>query len=157
MQLDLGKKTLLLCFGVTIVASTAWRYRNAQWVQQFLQVDGPAKVNIKFDNGSVRDGQRTGGPRQASERQNQSSSDNAIGKLKKCLHKDEVIYTDQPCPVNARVAPVKGGSVTVVGATKTKPETQAAVEPGPKALRDALDLSGNENLREKMIERAINR
>lgn len=74
------------------------------------------------------------------------------------VHGNSTVWdTDQPCPVNARVGPIKGGSVTVVGATKTKPETQAAVEPGPKALRDALDLSGNENIRDKMMERAINR
>ena len=159
MKLDLGKKTglLVVCIGVAIVAATAWRLRNTEWLQQLLQVDGPAKVNIKFDNGSVRDVQAVRSPEQSSKRQKQPSSENAIGKPKKCLHNGEVIYTDQLCPVDARVAPITGGNVTVVGAIKTKPETPTTGEPGPKALREALDLSGNENLREKMIERAINR
>ena len=158
MKIDLSKKThlLLVCIGVAIVASTAWRHRNAQWVQQLLQVEGPAKVNIKLDNGSVRDVQPRVTSEQPSKLKNEPSSDNAIGKLKKCLLKDEVIYTDQPCPLDARVAPVKGGSVNVIGAAKATGENTNAAESGPKTLRDALDLSGNENIREKMMERAIN-
>lgn len=155
MKLDLGKKTRLLILGVgaIIVASTAWRYRNAPWIEHLLHVDGPAQVNIKFDNGSVRDVQP---PARAAPTSSSRNDQNAVGKLKKCVRKYEVIYTDQPCPVDAKVAPVKG-NVNVLGATMTKPESANSAEPGPKALRDALDLSGNNNLREQMMERVINR
>ena len=68
----------------------------------------------------------------------------------------EITYTEQACPSNAKVAPVTGGNITVVGAPKAKVERSNAVEPGPKTLRDALDLSGNENLREIMMKRVVN-
>ena len=57
MKSDLGRvvRVLFLLVGIVIAASLAWKSRNAGWVQKLLQVDGPATVNIKFDNGSVRD------------------------------------------------------------------------------------------------------
>jgi len=159
MKFDLGNavRFLFLMIGVALVASSAWKYRNAEWVQKLTQVEDPAKADIKFDNGSVRDA--TPASRMASSpivANGQGHQNNAPGVIKKCLRGKEVSYTDQACPSDAKVAPVTGGNVTSVGGTKAKTERSSAIEPGPKALRDALDLSGNQNLREKMMERVIN-
>ena len=156
MRLDFGKKThlLIVAVGIAIVASVAWRYRNAQWIKQLLLVEGPAQVNIKFDNGSVRDVKP---PPNAVTTSTNKNDQNAVGKLKKCVRKYEVIYTDQPCPVDAKLAPIKGGTVTEIKGTTPQTESANVAPQGPKALRDALDISGNNNIREQMMERSINR
>ena len=159
MKSDLGRvvRVLFLLVGIGIAASLAWKSRNAEWVQKLLQVDGPATVNIKFDNGSVRDTAPAAATASTPTRvKDQGSQNNAPGVIKKCLRGKEITYTDQVCPADAKVAPVTGGNVTVVGAPKAKVERSNTAEPGPKALRDALDLSSNENIREKMMERAVN-
>ncbi len=159
MNFDLAKaiRFLLLLIGIVIFASITWKFRNAEWIQKLLQVDDPATVNIKFDNGSARDNPPAATIASAPARaQEQGSQNNAPGVIKKCLRGREITYTDQICPSDAKVAPVTGGNVTVVGTPKAKAERSNAAEPGPKALRDALDLSGNVNIREKMMDRAVN-
>ena len=159
MNFDLNKaiRFLFLIIGIAIVASITWKSRNAEWIQMLLQVDAPEKVNIKFDNGSVRDNLPAGSTAVSPNRtKDHGAQNNAPGVVKKCLRGKEITYTDQVCPSDANVAPVTGGNVTVVGTPKAKVERSNTFEPGPKALRDALDLSGNENLREKMMERIAN-
>lgn len=159
MWLDPGKKThlLILGVGVAMVAATAWRYRSAQWLQQLTQVDGPTQVNIKFDNGSVRDKPLGDNTEATANPTPQRSQENALGKVKKCLRGKEVIYTDQPCALDAKAAPIQGGSFTVMESAAAKTQGTSSRQPGPKALRDALDISGDDKLRDKMMERVINR
>jgi len=55
---------------------------------------------------------------------------------------------------------VSGGNVTVLPSINPKPLRQpegAQAPSGRSTLQDALDLNGNDNIRDKMMERAINR
>jgi hypothetical protein len=77
------------------------------------------------------------------------------GQLKKCVIKDKVTYTDQECPMGTKVAPINSGTVVVLESQKPKTKDAQSTQGGQKVLRDALDISGGENLKDKMIDRAI--
>lgn len=140
---------------VVVIGRMAWDHRNDGWIQKFLRPDGPAKVDIRFDNGSIRDAAVIlGQPPGAS---NNRVVENTPGLLKKCVRGREVVYTDQLCPTGATVTAVNGGNVTVLDANKPKKEERITSQDRRTSLRDALDLSGNENIRDKMMERAINK
>jgi hypothetical protein len=141
---------LLIGVATLLLASAGWRHRNDAWVQDLLRPSLPASASIRFDNGSFKDGQA-----QIMHSPTNDSALNTVGKLKKCTSPRGVVYTDQICPSGSKPAPVNGGNVTVVDSGTTKTETAQSKTDAPKALRDALDLSGNDNLREKMMERAV--
>lgn len=147
---------VLIMLVLVVLVSVGWRHRNDAWVQGLLRPAAPVKA-IQFDNGSVRaplpyadeDGNAAA---------QQQAQNNLPGILKKCVRKSKVVYTDQPCPDGFSAERVSGDKVTVMesGAKPPNP-TQAAPADARKTLHDALDLSGNENLKDKMMERAINR
>ena len=145
---------LLIGLATLVLGSTGWRHRNDAWVQDLLRPAGPAVTSIRFDNGSIRDNQPLA-PRNAAA----DSALNTAGKLKKCNGPHGVIYTDQICPSGSKAEAVNGGNVTVIDSGASKTDTAAKADAsktdGPKTLRDALDLSGNNNLREKMVDRAV--
>jgi hypothetical protein len=140
---------------VVVAGNVAWIHRNDDWIQKFIRPDGAAKVDIRFDNASIRDAVVILGqpPSTSSNR----AVENTPGTMKKCLLGREVVYTDQPCPAGATVAAVNGGNVTLLDANKPKKDERSPSQDRNTSLRDALDLSGNENIREKMMERAINK
>ena len=110
-------------------------------------------MNIQFDNGTVREAPVPASPASAASAQ---VFEGEPGKLKKCLRGNTVTYTDQNCPPGTKAAAVTGGNVTVVPSEKPKPAARdAAANNSRNTLRDALDLSGNDNIRDKMMERAI--
>lgn len=140
---------------VLILGKVGWSHRGDDWVQNLLRPSDVAKP-IKFDNGSVRDA-AVAPLSQASREAMNIPANNEPGKLKKCLVATKVIYTDQVCPAGAIVAPVNGGNVVVLDAQKSSVNAndKAAAQQGRKTLRDALDLSGGDDLKAKMMERAI--
>jgi hypothetical protein len=158
MDSYVGRAVRYVLMGIVILAMgrLAWQHKNDAWIQTLFRPDGPAKMVIQFDNGSVRDAGTLPGGKPAESAGN-TAQENTPGKLKKCLKGNEVIYTDNLCPVGTKVAAVDGGNVTVLGGSPPKPKVSGASHDGPKSLRDALDLSGNENIKDKMMERAINK
>lgn len=128
---------------IVVLAKITWSHRHDDWVLHLLRPQGPAKIDIKFDNGSVRD--LTGTVRKV-------KSD--VGQVKKCLLKGKVTYTDQKCPAGAQVASVNGGTVSVVNASTPNAKEATSTPSAQKTLHDALDLSGGENLKERMMEQA---
>ena len=137
-----------------VVGMTAWRHRDDAWVQALWRPEAPPKP-VVFDNGSVRDSAVRMPPQPKAE-----GPDNLPGQMKKCIKGKQVVYTELPCDAGAKVAAVTGGNVTVVPSDTPKPATQpqgAQAAAGRSNLHDALDLNGNDNLRDKMMERAINR
>ena len=155
MWLFLGKRTkvALLILLVVIIGKLAWSHRQDDWVQQWWYLQAPEKARFEFDNGSVRDTHRASDGLQ----DKPSSELNEAGKLKKCLTEFKVIYTDKVCPPGAKVAAVTGGSVVVLDSGKPKATDDKVAQGGQARLRDALDISVDENLRAKMQERAMNR
>lgn len=147
-------RTLLVGFAVLAVASTAWRYRHYEWVQGLLRPGGAGGAPILFDNGSVRDA----AARHAASGTDQGlAAENEPGKLKKCLRGKEVLYTDQACGPGARVAAIEGGNVTVLPSHQGAAKAPERADPptGRRTLRDALDVSGNSEFRDRVMERSI--
>lgn len=147
-------KFVLAGLVVLVLGKFAWSHRGDDWVVKLLQHQGLTKSEIKFDNGSVRDAAVANEPPAASAVAR--SVKNEAGQLKKCVTAGKITYTDQVCPVGAKVAAVSGGNVAVLEAHKPKANVNAAAPGGQKALRDALDISGGEDLKHKMMERAVN-
>lgn len=147
-------KFVLAGLVVLVLGKFAWNHRGDDWVANLLRPHGRATQEIKFDNGSVRDAAVANAPSVAPDAAARSVK-NEAGQLKKCVAAGKVTYTDQVCPVGAKVAAVNGGSVVVLEAQKSKAQHNAAAPGGQKALRDALDISGGEDLKNKMIERAV--
>lgn len=75
------------------------------------------------------------------------------GELRKCVKDGQVTYANVDCPAGSQAQAVTGGTVTVVPGTPVpKP---AAASSGPSALHKALDVTRDDSLRDKMVERQI--
>lgn len=75
------------------------------------------------------------------------------GGLRKCVKGQETLYTNDKCPSGYRDLAVTAGAVTVLPATPVpKPATASS---GPSSLHKALDLTRDDTLRDKAIERAV--
>ena len=75
------------------------------------------------------------------------------GELRKCINGQQVAYTNVECPPGFKEQAVAAAAVTVVpGTPVAKPEAAAS---GPSALHKALDISRDDTLHDKMIQRAI--
>lgn len=149
----LGRMALVVAL-VLMAAKVVWSHRE-DWVQPFFQNQPTTRPNITFDNGSVRDNAaNTPVPPQAPN--TKATVKNELGTLKKCTVGDTVVYTDQLCPSKTKVSAVNGGNLVVLQAPHpTKPAATAPT--GAQTLRDTLDVSTPNNLKEKMMERAVNR
>ena len=75
------------------------------------------------------------------------------GELRKCVKDGQVTYANVDCPAGSQAQGVTGGTVTVVPGTPVpKP---AAASSGQSALHKALDVTRDDSLRDKMVERQI--
>ena len=75
------------------------------------------------------------------------------GELRKCVNGQQVSYTNVECPPGFKAQAVAAAAVTVVpGTPVAKPDAAAS---GPSALHKALDISRDDTLHDKMIQRAI--
>lgn len=131
---------VLFIFGAACVAlSVAWSYR-AKLTEAAAPVLPPKP--IVFDNGSIRE----------SPTYRQLKAHEAPGGLRKCLHRNgEVTYSNMPCEANQRTAPVSGDRYSVVEVPKP-----AASTPAQQRLHQALDLKRDPQLRERIMDNAIN-
>lgn len=75
------------------------------------------------------------------------------GPLRKCVKGGEVTYSNVECPAGAQVKAVTGGTVTVVAAPPSPKPSEAAS--GPTALHKALDITRDDTLRDKIMQRQI--
>lgn len=75
------------------------------------------------------------------------------GALRKCVKDGQVTYSNVDCPAGSQAQAVTGGTVTVVQGTPVpKP---AVAGSGPSALHKALDVTRDDSLRDKIMERQI--
>jgi len=130
---------------IMVALSAAWSKREQ--LQALFEPEHVAKP-IVFDNGTVRQYI----PASASEQ-----SDLPMGAMRKCMKKGEVIYTNVPCPVGHKEQPVAGPPVNVVAgqAVQTVKQPAANAYKGTSSLHDALDLSKDGQLKDRIMERAI--
>lgn len=75
------------------------------------------------------------------------------GGLRKCVKGQEVSYTNGPCPGGFVEQAVSGGTVTVLPATPAPKPSEAAS--GPTSLHKALDMTRDDTLRDKIMQRQI--
>ncbi len=131
-----------------IVAAVGWRYRDADWVRGWAR-SGPAEpVRIHFDNGTVREYLPASTP--------DAAPLAGPAGVRKCRRGSEISYVSGTCPAGSKEQPIAGGTVSVVpGAGAPKPPPAVAAGPRRSTLYDALDPSGEPNLRERAMERAI--
>ncbi len=131
---------------VLVGVSFAWGKRH--WIAEFVSPPPPPKP-IVFDNGSVRDSAPAPAP--AAE-----VTKFPPGTLRKCVRGQQVSYSNISCPPGHKESAVGGTQLTVLPAPPGAPATRAAASGnGQSRLHEALDLTRDERLRERMIEKAI--
>ncbi|MBB4845605.1 hypothetical protein HNP55_004157 [Paucibacter oligotrophus] len=137
-----------------LLLTAAWSARNSEFVRGLL---GPGEQKAKpfqFDNGTRREFPE---PVQAKPGQPPALPQ---GALRKCQRGGETVYTDVACPRGYTQAGVSGGTLNVVrdqaqAAPKAATAASGAAS-GPHArLQQALDLKPDEQLRQRIMERAI--
>lgn len=75
------------------------------------------------------------------------------GGLRKCVKGGQVTYANVECPAGSQAQAVSGGTVSVVPATPVPKPSEAAS--GPTALHRALDITRDDTLRDKIMQRQI--
>lgn len=79
-----------------------------------------------------------------------------LGGLRKCVNGQQVSYTNVECPPGHREQAVTAGAVNVVPATPVaRPAAAASSAGGQAALHRALDVAPDDQLRERLMERAV--
>ena len=76
------------------------------------------------------------------------------GGLRKCVKGQQISYTNVECPPGHQEQAVAAAPVNVLPATPVSKPAEASS--GPSSLHKALDLTRDDTLRERAIERAVN-
>lgn len=76
------------------------------------------------------------------------------GDLRKCVNGQQVSYTNTECPPGHKEQAVAAAPVTVLPATPVSKPAQPSS--APSSLHQALDLTRDDTLRDRIMERAIN-
>lgn len=145
----LSLRGLTLSAAVLIALSAAWSQRHV--FKNWLTPAGPPPKAIAFDNGTVR---QYGPPSDSTG----ASPQFMPGALRKCYRGQQVSYTDLECPPGFKEKAVAGPPVTVVASqvpAKPAAGTTADATKARTTLRDALDVSHNDNLRQQMVQRVV--
>jgi hypothetical protein len=154
---------LLAALGLlALLASVIFSLHRAGHFRAWLAgTADPKPREIVFDNGSVRDLAAPAAPG-ASAPATKLTELSPPGVMRKCVRGDRVTYSNLTCPAGFRERPIKAEPVTVVPAVRVPATPPAAAPPGqapgpnnPRSLRDALDLKPDEQLRQRMIDRAV--
>jgi hypothetical protein len=146
-------KNIFLVFLLALLLAMGWRMRHTATVQQWLhpKTSQPAQP-IQFDNGSVRQ------ERAASDTVAVAATPPRVpGTLRKCKKGSAVVYTDAACPAGTKEQALSGGSVTVLDSPKPPPQAAAGATGHGPTVRDWLGSPGEPTLREKHMERMLER
>jgi hypothetical protein len=119
-------------------------------LRSWLDTTPSIPKEIVFDNGSFRDA-----PSPAASEPTQVAL-SAPGALRKCVRGDRVTYSNLTCPPGFKERQVSSDKVTVISTDGTrKPESKVQSESAQKTLHNALDLKTDDQLRQRMIDRAV--
>ena len=142
---------------LVLAAAAAWRVAGSDAVARWWHPPAAAPRPIVFDNGSVRD--RPAAPGASAPA---AAKVSAPGVARKCLRGSVVVaYTDQPCPAGSREAAITGEVSVLDSAAGARPGAARGDVGGATGERrratvlESLDESGNQNLRDKRMERMI--
>jgi len=135
---------------VLVALSVAWGKRHALdgW---FATPDYQTK-SIEFDNGTVR-ASRSASDASATSEQSRLPA----GAMRKCQKGGQISYTDVTCPPGFKEMDVGGPPVNVLPAQASvaKPAEGPSLGKTRSSLHDALDLSRDDKLKDRIMERAI--
>jgi hypothetical protein len=141
-------RVVIWVVAILLVASAGWHYRESFAA---LSRSAPPPKPIVFDNGTVRQYQVADPASQA------VAEPLPDGVMRKCVRRGETTYTNVSCPAGFKEKPVDGSRMTVVSGGDTPRPAAAAPSPAAtrNALRDALDVGGDDRLRERAMDRVI--
>jgi len=131
-------KRLAIAVLAVFVLAIGWRLARSDWARSLAQPASKPAVEIKFDNGTVRQYDSA-----ASVAERSRGQPKPLGTLRRCQRGTEVSYTDSFCPPGTRELAVGRGTVNVVGAAAPAAKPASAM-PQP-------------TLRELAVERAVER
>lgn len=147
-------KGIVITVLVLLAASAAWRDRAA--IDRWLQAGPSAQAKpIVFDNGTVRE------PPAAASQPFAAAVSLLPGMLRKCVRGGQTTYTDIDCPNGFQQRTVAADRVSIVdapadGSARASAAPRSSTRPAAqRRLHDALDLSQDSRLRERVMERAI--
>lgn len=140
-------RAVIFLLVVLLAASIGWRYRAvfADW----LQPEPPPKPFV-WDNGSVRDTPPASAPAPV------QATAPPVGAMRKCVKGSETTYTNFSCPPGFKEAAIKNDRVTVVAGTPVPKPEGAKQGEATSALHEALDLKRDDELKRRVMERAMN-
>ena len=135
---------VLMGYGASLYRSgalSAWLSRSNQ----------PAKPFV-FDNGSVRDNME-----ELPVEVKSNTLQSPPGALRKCVRNGAVTYSNLDCPAGAQEQTIRANNVNVLPSLESKTQSSRNQEPGGAhtALREALDIKQDDQLRQRMMDRAI--
>lgn len=144
----------MMVLGAVALIAAAALYRAGEvglW-RRWLAPEPPPKP-VVFDNGTVRSWVPASAP--------VAGPTAAPGPVRKCRRGAEVVYTNGECPPGSREQALQGGTFTVVGspqaAAAPRPAGAAGSAPRAATVRDLVDMSDVERIKERRIEEAMRR
>lgn len=138
-------------FIIALLAAIAWRYKDAEAVQQWLHPQSATPVEIKFDN----DAPPSAGPAPQAGESTITPMRKAAAGPHKCKKGNQVIYTDGDCPVGSKEQSI-GGTVTVVPGQHVAAPVGSGNGASRANIRDILLDPKDANLSDKRMDRVIN-
>lgn len=118
-------KRLAITFTLVFLALLAWRYRNTELIQSFINPATSTPKPIQFDNGTVRQ------YLSPTELAATKPTTKPPGELRKCKKGAATSYTNDLCPPGAKEYELTNGTVNVVD----NPNAKVAKNKEPAQLR----------------------
>jgi len=144
-------KRFFVVLGVLLLLAAGWRLWRSESVQLWLNPTPEQRLQIRFDNGTVRQA--------ASAASVVPGSARVAGGLRKCQRGAQVVYTDGLCAPGATEQAVTRGTVNVMPGHGPAPAAAAAAA-GPTTpprgnLHDVADRSAEMTISERRLQQAV--
>ena len=146
------RKAGIAAVAIVLIGYGASLYRSGAWSAWLSTTNQPAKPFV-FDNGSVRDNME-----ESSVEVKPSTLQSPPGALRKCVRNGAVTYSNLDCPAGAQEQAIRANNVNVLPSlesSKTPPSRNQEPGRAQAALREALDIKQDDQLRQRMMDRAI--
>lgn len=140
-------KVILIAALLLMAIGAGWRHRAV--IHDGLEPTASRPKPLVFDNGTVRDV-----PAPAAR---PTAALTRADGLRKCVRGSQTTYTNFDCPAGFKQKNVTTDRVTVLEAQagRAAPASKPKAAGAQRRLQDALDLSADDKLRERMMERAV--
>lgn len=143
-------RNYLLMGSLAVAMLLGWHYRSP--LVGLLDGYRQGAKPIVFDNGSVREPDTRGASGNSTD-----AADVPAGAPRKCVRGQDVTYTNIACPRGFIEKPLAADRVSVVSNSMPGKDGKSGTPQGEHkpALREMLDVNDNGELRQKIIDRAV--